>query len=258
MAARRLCLKRGLPFTTAFHTRFPEYRRGALRGAGPGAMPGCGASTRPSHGVMVATETVRRKRSPRAASTSCGVGAAASTTRCSTRRSARRSLGLPRPIFLFCRPHRRREEPAGLPRRSICPARSSSSATGRCSTEFRRRYPARAFPRHARGRGARAGLCRLPTCSSFRACTDTFGLVLLEALASGVPVAAFPVPGPLDIIGDSGVGVLDRDLGKAALAALGDPARALPCLRPAPFLVGFRGSSSSPISRPSVEAASCR
>jgi glycosyltransferase involved in cell wall biosynthesis len=50
--------------------------------------------------------------------------------------------------------------------------------------------------------------------------TDTFGLVLLEALASGVPVAAYPVSGPLDVIGDAPVGVLNHDLQLACLAAL--------------------------------------
>ena len=50
--------------------------------------------------------------------------------------------------------------------------------------------------------------------------TDTFGLVLLEALASGVPVAAFPVGGPRDVIGGSAVGSLDCDLGVACLQAL--------------------------------------
>ena len=53
--------------------------------------------------------------------------------------------------------------------------------------------------------------------------TDTFGMVLLEALAAGVPVAAYPVPGPLDVIGSAPVGVLDEDLRKAALAALEIP-----------------------------------
>jgi glycosyltransferase involved in cell wall biosynthesis len=56
--------------------------------------------------------------------------------------------------------------------------------------------------------------------------TDTFGLVLLEALASGVPVAAYPVQGPVDVIGDSGTGALDEDLGRAVGHALKiDPAR---------------------------------
>ena len=50
--------------------------------------------------------------------------------------------------------------------------------------------------------------------------TDTFGLVLLEALASGVPVAAYPVPGPLDVLGDSGCGALGPDLGQAIERAL--------------------------------------
>jgi len=50
--------------------------------------------------------------------------------------------------------------------------------------------------------------------------TDTFGLVLLEALASGTPVAAYPVTGPIDVIGKAPVGVLDNDLRAAALKAL--------------------------------------
>ena len=55
--------------------------------------------------------------------------------------------------------------------------------------------------------------------------TDTFGLVMLEALASGVPVAAYPVSGPLDVVGGTDVGVLDEDLGSAIRRALEiDPA----------------------------------
>ncbi len=54
----------------------------------------------------------------------------------------------------------------------------------------------------------------------FPSLTDTFGLVMLESMAGGVPVAAFPVSGPLDVVGDSGCGVLDFDLRRAALAAL--------------------------------------
>ena len=49
--------------------------------------------------------------------------------------------------------------------------------------------------------------------------TDTFGLVMLEALACGTPVAAFPVPGPLDVLGDAAVGALDQNLVVAAARA---------------------------------------
>jgi len=58
----------------------------------------------------------------------------------------------------------------------------------------------------------------------FPSLTDTFGLVVLEALASGVPVAAFPVAGPKDVIGDSGAGALHQDLRTAITRALQIPA----------------------------------
>ncbi len=56
--------------------------------------------------------------------------------------------------------------------------------------------------------------------------TDTFGNVMLEALACGVPVAAYPVAGPIDVINGHRVGVLDNDLAKATRAALEIPAQA--------------------------------
>jgi glycosyltransferase involved in cell wall biosynthesis len=56
--------------------------------------------------------------------------------------------------------------------------------------------------------------------------TDTFGVVQLEALASGVPIAAFPVTGPKDVVGGNPVGVLNEDLRAACLEALGIPREA--------------------------------
>jgi glycosyltransferase involved in cell wall biosynthesis len=88
--------------------------------------------------------------------------------------------------------------------------------------ELRRGHPGIYFA------GAKFGeeLARHYACGDvfvFPSLTDTFGLVLLEALASGLPVAACPMPGPLDVIGDSGSGVLDHDLAQAAAQALEIP-----------------------------------
>ena len=82
-----------------------------------------------------------------------------------------------------------------------------------------RKYPQAVFP------GAQQGEELAKTYAAadvfvFPSKTDTFGLVLLEALASGVPVAAFPVTGPRDVLGSAPVGALNDDLRLACLAAL--------------------------------------
>jgi len=68
-----------------------------------------------------------------------------------------------------------------------------------------------------------ARLYRSADVTVFPSVTDTFGLVMVESMACGTPVAAFPVPGPIDVIADSGGGVMDRDLRQACLRALALP-----------------------------------
>ena len=85
--------------------------------------------------------------------------------------------------------------------------------------ELRARYPDVIFTGYLKG-DALAGALSSADVFVFPSKTDTFGLVMLEALACGVPVAAFPVEGPIDVITSDRVGCLDTDLGTAIRTAL--------------------------------------
>jgi glycosyltransferase involved in cell wall biosynthesis len=218
MAARRHCLARGYGFTTAFHTRFPEYV--AARFAIPPALSY--ALMRrfhaPSKGVMVATETVRRELAVRGFDNlrrwSRGVDP---TLYDPTLRGD--FDGLPRPIFLSVGRVAVEKNLAEFLKLDL-PGSKVVIGDGPMRKQLKRRHPETHFLGNREGRE----LARLYVSADvfvFPSRTDTFGLVLLEALASGLPVAAYPVPGPLDVIGDSNAGVLNADLRLAAIAALG-------------------------------------
>src|SRR6201999_1762696 len=85
--------------------------------------------------------------------------------------------------------------------------------------ELERRYPAVKFLGEKKGRDLASHLAAADV-FVFPSLTDTFGVVQLEALACGTPVAAFPVTGPLDVIADHPIGALDSNLQKACLRAL--------------------------------------
>ncbi len=129
----------------------------------------------------------------------------------------------PRPVALYV--GRVAVEYRSLPRHA--PSRVPKYVVGdgpQLKELLRRRYPAVRFVGMKTGEDL-AQYFAASDVFVFPSRTDTFGLVLLEALASGVPVAAYPVAGPLDVIGDAPVGVLRENLAEAALAALHlDPA----------------------------------
>ena len=218
-ATRRVCRREGLAFTTSYHTRFPEYI--AARSPVPEWLTH--AALRRFHnasdGTMVSTPTLARELGAlgfdRLMPWSRGVDEVQFNP------SKREPWDLPKPIFLYAgrlATEKNLEAFLGLD----LPGSKVVAGDGPAADGLRRAYPDVHFL------GVRKGedLARIYASADvfvFPSRTDTFGMVLLEAMASGLPIAAFPVPGPLDVIGESGAGVLDADLRAACLAALTIP-----------------------------------
>jgi glycosyltransferase involved in cell wall biosynthesis len=215
MAGRALMLRRRLPFTTSYHTRFPEYV--AARAPVPLAW-GYRVMQwfhRPSSGVLVATKSIRADLEGR------GFGNIRDWSRGVDlelfRQDGPQALGLPKPVFAYVgRVAVEKNLRAFLD--LDLPGCKLVVGDGPQLSELRRAYPAAHFAGAQFG-AALAAHYRSADVFVFPSRTDTFGLVLLEAMACGLPVAAFPVPGPRDVITDPRAGVLDDDLMAAALAA---------------------------------------
>ncbi len=225
MAARRYCLRRGLPFTTSYHTRFPEYLSARAPIPLTWGYRFMRWFHRPSAGVMVATPSLKRELGGRGFDTLKQWSRGVDLSLFRPRPEEAPILDLPKPVFLYVgRVAVEKNIEAFL--KLELPGSKLVVGDGPQLESLRKAYPAAHFV------GAKEGenLARhyvLGDVFVFPSRTDTFGLVLLEAMASGLPVAAYPVTGPLDVVGAEGPGVLDEDLGKAARAALDiDPCRA--------------------------------
>lgn len=217
--ARNWCVKTGFPFTTAYHTQFPEYLRARL------PVP-LGASYRflkwfhgPAAACLVGTPhlmgLLKARGFTNVALWQKGVDTALFTP------GRRVPLDYPRPLFLYVgRVAVEKNIEAFL--KLDLPGTKLVVGGGPSLETLRARYPQTVFLGPRQGEEL-AGIFASADVFVFPSRTDTFGLVLLEALASGTPVAAFPVTGPIDVIGTAPVGVLDEDLRAAALKALDIP-----------------------------------
>jgi glycosyltransferase involved in cell wall biosynthesis len=216
LAARRYCRRRGLPFTTSYHTQFPQYLR--TRAPVPlsfsyrllrrfhGAAVRCLVSTPSIHEELAAqgfTNLARWRR---------GVDTDLFTP------GPRDFLSLPRPIAVFVG---RLAVEKNIDAFLAMPWEGSKLVVGDGPERARlqRQYPLAHFVgyRYDRDLAAHVGASDVMV---FPSLTDTFGLVNLEAMACGVPVAAYPVAGPRDVIRDGVTGALDTDLARAARRAL--------------------------------------
>ena len=216
-AARRYCLQRKIPFTTAFHTKFPEYLNARLRIPVKWVYSAMRRFHAPSTAVMAATETLenelRQHGFVNIRRWSRGVDTALFHPR------DKAFLDLPRPIALNVgRVAVEKNIEAFLALKQ--PGTKLVVGDGPQLRELARKYPDVVFAGVKEGEEL-AKYFAAADVFVFPSLTDTFGLVILEALASGVPVAAYPVAGPLDVIGNAPVGCLDQDLGTAVRKALG-------------------------------------
>ncbi len=215
-SARRYCRMRGYAFTTSFHTRFPEYL--AARFPVPAGLTY--AVVRRFHNAaaatMVATAGLRTELAER------GFRHLALWTRgvdlTMFRPQPKRDHGRPRPYFLYVGRVAVEKNIAAFLAIDL-PGTKIVVGDGPELAKLRREYPAVVFT-GAKYDDELTAFYADADVFVFPSLTDTFGNVLLEALACGVPVAAFPVRGPLDVITDPAVGCLDMDLRAAALKTL--------------------------------------
>ncbi len=218
-AAWAYCVKRGMPFTTAFHSKFPEYVNARTGLPASWFYEALRRFHAPSSGVMVPAPAVHRELAERRFGNlklwSHGVDTDAFVP---GPKDFLDDLNLPRPVFLYIgRVTIDKNLPAFLD--LDLPGSKLVVGSGPARESLMRRYPHVLF-RIAHGDAELARYYNAGDAFVFPSRTDTFGLVMLEALACGVPVAAFPVTGPLDVIGGSAAGCLNEDLRSAALAAL--------------------------------------
>jgi glycosyltransferase involved in cell wall biosynthesis len=214
-AARAYCRRRKIPFTTSFHTRFPDYISARFPIPERWVWAGLRWFHGPSAAVMAATpalaDELRERGFRNVVLWPRGVEG-------HLFRPREVNLGHAKPVFLSVgRVAVEKNLEAFLA--LDLPGTKIIVGDGPARAALQIKYPDAVFLGALQGE-ALARVYSGADVFVFPSKTDTYGLVLLEALASGVPVAALPVTGPKDVIGSAPVGVLSNDLHSACLAAL--------------------------------------
>lgn len=214
-AVRAYCRRRNIPFTTSFHTRFPEY----ISARFPIPESWIWAGLRRFHGtssaVMAATPALATELRERGFRNVVLWPRGVDATLFHPRKV---DLGQTKPVFLSVgRVAVEKNLEAFLA--LDLPGTKVVVGDGPARVALQAKYPEAMFLGALQGEALAVAYAAADV-FVFPSKTDTYGLVLLEALASGVPVAAFPVTGPRDVIGTAPVGVLSDDLRQACLGAL--------------------------------------
>lgn len=217
LLARRYCLERGRAFTTSFHTRFPEYAAARLPLPEEWSYGYLRWFHEPAAATMVPTPSLRTELERRgfAHLTLWGRGVDGARFRPGAKTMF---AHLPGPHLLYVgRVSAEKNVEAFLA--LDVPGTKIVVGDGPERARLERAYPEASFLGYLHGEDLAAAY-RSADVMVFPSRTDTFGNVLTEALASGTPVAAYPVTGPLDIVTDARAGTLSEDLGQAVRRSL--------------------------------------
>jgi glycosyltransferase involved in cell wall biosynthesis len=219
LAARRYCRSRALPFTTSYHTRYPEYL--AQRWPIPRRLSHAWLRRfhRAAARTFVSSGSLREELAGR------GYGALHVWRRgvdrtCFHPRQPPHPelLDLPRPIVVYAGRLAVEKNLAAFLDLKL-PGTALLIGDGPQRAPLAARYPRAVFAGYRFG-AELAALLAGSDAFVFPSLTDTFGIAMIEALACGLPVAAFPVPGPRDVLRPGVTGVMSRDLAAAVRGAL--------------------------------------
>lgn len=216
-AARRHCVKHGVPFTTAYHTQFPDYLARRTHLPANVFWPYIRWFHRPSKNIMVATETIRTQLREQSLSHLVHWSRGVDLSCFSPAAPRPAEYGeIEGPILLYVgRVAVEKNIEAFL--ECDYPGTKVVVGDGPARASLEVRFPDTKFMGKRMGEEL-AGFYAHADVFVFPSKTDTFGLVMIEALACGTPVAAYPVPGPLDII-EEHVGALSDNLARSIDAA---------------------------------------
>lgn len=215
LAARKHCVRRGLPFTTSYHTQFPDYLRKYLGVPRDWTYRYLRWFHAPARATLVPTQSLGERLTKR------GFEHLVVWTR-GVDHDVFKPVNTPRdknkPVFLYAgRVAREKNIEAFLA--ADLPGEKVVMGDGPIMEKLKRRHPDVRFlgyqtPEAFARQMATADVMVFPSL------TDTFGVVMLEALACGTPVAAYPVTGPIDVLQNGVSGIVDEDIARAATEAL--------------------------------------
>ena len=216
LAARRFCLSRGVPFTTSYHTRFPEYLRARVPVPVDLTYRYLANFHNAGRAVMVTTDALAEELRGRGFRTVVKWPRGVDNKLFRPREE--KVLDFPGPISMYVGRVAVEKNIEGFLKLDI-PGTKVVVGDGPQKAELERKFPDVKFlgVKHGEELGA---IYSSADVFVFPSRTDTLGFVVMEALASGVPVVAFPVTGPRDIVGDAPVGVLTEDLAAGVHEAL--------------------------------------